>query len=193
MFNKYGFQVFSERHIKRLIQSIDLNKYHHEGQQHEIESMVMAAFFNLINSRKTLAKRIKETKHHFLCFLFFRQNLHLKFLCYELLKFFHSFNNDENFSTARLFFVNTEILNRNKQIDEIIDLLNNYDNVTTKKIHSQLFTELGDILICRICVLTIDSMVDGGLNDEYHPINNLLPYCGCNSKFKMVELKTPPF
>ena len=77
-------------------------------------------------------------------------------------------------------------------ISDMMDLINNYDNKMTRyprcphyenKIHTQLFTELGDILICKKCVGTIDAWCDIRTNDYY----------SFEKITRMRELRTPPF
>ena len=71
-------------------------------------------------------------------------------------------------------------------------LIKNYDNKMTRhprchhyknKIHTQLFTELGDILICKECVGTIEAWRTY-VNDCEYLINI--------KNTRMRELRTPP-
>ena len=94
-------------------------------------------------------------------------------------------------TTNKLNKINVKIKLGNQLISDIMDLIKNYDNKMTRyprchhyknKIHTQLFTELGDILICKECVGIIEAW-STNVNDYYSIEKNT----------RMRELRTPPF
>ena len=87
--------------------------------------------------------------------------------------------------------INVEIKLGNQVISDMMDLMKNYDNEMTRhprchhyknKIHTQLLTELGDILICKECVGTLEAWCT---YVECHRLNL--------RNTEMRELRTPPF
>ena len=95
-------------------------------------------------------------------------------------------------TTNELNIINVKIKLGNQLISDIMDLIKNYGNKMTRyprchhyknKIHTQLFTELGDILICKECVETIKAWC------IYVNVCRLI----IKKNTRMRELRTPPF
>ena len=165
-------------------------------KKHIYKREIMSSFFNLINMKTKLLENIRKSKKtELLIYLFDQQNDNLIYLCELLIStledtMFHHPEKSRK-TTNKLNKINVEIKLGNQLISDIMELIKNYDNKMTRhprchhyenKIHTQLFTELGDILICKECVGTIEAwcktVKDYRLNIK---------------KTRMIELRTPPF
>ena len=94
--------------------------------------------------------------------------------------------------TNKINELNVEIKFGNQLIFDMMELMKNYDNKMTRyprchhyenKIHTQLFTELGDILICKECAGLIEETWFLYVKD-YFLIEKIT---------RMIKLRTPPF
>ena len=195
MHNKYGFQICSGRNIKRLLEIIEKRVYEKE---HIYKEEIMSSFFNLINTKTKLSEKIRKAKQmELLFYLFDQQNDNLIELCDSLI----DTSDDSMFYrpkasmriTKKLNMINVKIKLGNQIISDAMFLIKNYDNKMTRhprchhyknKIHTQLFTELGDILICKECVGTIEAWRTYVNNCDY--LLNI-------KNTRMRELRTPPF
>ena len=177
------------------------------GEEHKYKEEIMSSFFNLINTKTKLLEQIRKTKPtELLYYLFDQQNDNLIEMCDSLIDVL-----DDTFYpweaamriTTKLNMINVKIKNANQLISDIMCLIKNYDNKMTRyprchhyknKIHTQLVTELGDILICMECVGTIEAWrtylnnIEAELTYTYNREFNI------NIKnTRMRELRTPPF
>ena len=193
MHNKYGFQICSGQKIKILMKIIEKRVYENK---HIYKKEIMSSFFNLMNMKTKLLENIRKSKKtELLFYLFDQQNDNLIYLCDLLiitLTMFHHPKKSRK-TTNKLNKINVKIKLGNQLISDIMDLIKNYDNKMTRhprchhyknKIHTQLFTELGDILICKECVGTIEAWRTYVNNCEY--LLNI-------KNTRMRELRTPPF
>ena len=193
MHNKYGFQICSGQKIKILMKMIEKRVYENK---HIYKKEIMSSFFNLMNMKTKLLENIRKSKKtELLFYLFDQQNDNLIYLCDLLiitLTMFHHPKKSRK-TTNKLNKINVKIKLGNQLISDIMDLIKNYDNKMTRhprchhyknKIHTQLFTELGDILICKECVGTIEAWRTYVNNCEY--LLNI-------KNTRMRELRTPPF
>ena len=168
MHNKYGFQIRSGHKIKILMEMIEKRVYENK---HIYKKEIMSSFFNLMNMKTKLLENIRKSKKtELLFYLFDQQNDNLIYLCDLLIStledtMFHHPKKSRK-TTNKLNKINVKIKLGNQLISDIMDLIKNYDNKMTRhprchhyknKIHTQLFTELGDILICKECVGTIEA------------------------------------
>ena len=197
MHNKYGFRICSGHKIKILMEMIEKivyeNKYIYEKE-------IMSSFFNLMNMKTKLLENIRKSKKTGLLFLLFNQQKdNIIYLCDLLIitledtmedTIFHHLKKSRKI-TNELNKINVEIKLGNQLISDIMDLIKNYDNEMTRyprchhyknKIHTQLFTELGDILICKECVGIIEAWCL--YVKDYFLIEKIT---------RMIELRTPPF
>ena len=196
MHNKYGFQICSGHKIKRLLEMIEKRVYEKE---HIYKEEIMSSFFNLINMKTKLSEKIRKIRKakqmELLFYLFNQQNDNLIKLCKSLI---HT-SDDTMFHRPKKSMIITNELNinnvkiklGNQLISDIMDLIKNYDNKMTRhprchhyknKIHTQLFSELGDILICKECVETIEAWCTYVKDYRLNKKNT-----------RMRELRTPPF
>ena len=193
MHNKYGFQIRSGHKIKILMEMIEKRVYENK---HIYKKEIMSSFFNLMNMKTKLLENIRKSKKtELLFYLFDQQNDNLIYLCDLLIStledtMFHHPKKSRK-TKNKLNKINVKIKLGNQLISDIMDLLKNYDNKMTRyprchhyknKIHTQLFTELGDILICKECVGTIEAWCT--YVKDYHFIKK---------NTRMRELRTPPF
>ena len=193
MHNKYGFQICSSRKINILMGMIEKRVY---KNKHIYKKEIMSSFFNLMNMKTKLLENIMKSKEtELLFFLFDQQNDNLIYLCDLLIitlqdTMFHHPKKSRK-TTNKLNKINVKIKLGNQLISDIMDLIKNYDNKMTRyprchhyknKIHTQLFTELGDILICKECVGTIEAW------STY-----VKDYYSIEKNTRMRELRTPPF
>ena len=168
MHNKYGFQICSGHKIKILMEMIEKRVYENKNIY---KKEIMSSFFNLMNMKTKLLENIRKSKKtELLIYLFDQQNDNLIYLCDLLIStledtMFHHPKKSRK-TTNKLNKINVKIKLGNQLISDIMDLIKNYDNKMTRhprchhyknKIHTQLFTELGDILICKECVGTIEA------------------------------------
>ena len=119
-----------------------------------------------------------------LLFLFDQQNDNLENMCDSLVDVFEwKFYTWEAEMRIELILsrMNMEIEYLNQITFDIICLIKNYDNEMTRyprchhyknKIHTQLFTELGDILICEECVGTMEAWFNFVKSIETRLTNN---------------------
>ena len=165
-------------------------------KKHMYKEEIMSSFFNLINMKTKLSEKIRKAKQmELLYYLFDQQNDDLIKLCKLLIHtsddtWFH-YPGKSMKIINELYIINAKIKLGNQLISDIMDLIKNYDNKMTryprcqhykKKIHTQLFTESGDILICKECVATIKAWVRY-VKDFRLKIRHT----------RMRELRTPPF
>ena len=192
MYNKYGFQICNDRKIKRLIKLIEERVY---KKEHICKEEIMSSVFNLINMKTKLLEKIRKAKQtEFLFYLFNRQNENLINLCELLIDIVQQSGRfllivDELVDEMNM--INVEMKLGNQLISDIMDLMKNYDNKMTRhprchhyknKIHTQLLTELGDILICKECVGTLEAWCTYVKSHRFNLRNT-----------EMRELRTPPF
>ena len=195
MLNKYGFRICSDRKIKRVMEMIEKRVY---GEEHIYKEEIMLSFFNLINTKTKLLEQIRTAKQmELMYYLFDQQNDNLIELC-DLM---NDTSDDSIFYHPKTIMIKTMNLNTyndriklgNRIISDVMCLMKNYDNKMSRhprchhyknKIHTQLFTELGDILICKECVGTIEAWRTY-VNDCDYIINI--------KNTRMRELRTPPF
>ena len=193
MHNKYGFQIRSGHKIKILMEMIEKRVYENK---HIYKKEIMSSFFNLMNMKTKLFENIRKSKKtELLFYLFDQQNDNLIYLCDLLIStledtMFHHPKKSRK-TTNKLNKINVKIKLGNQLISDIMDLIKNYDNKMTRhprchhyknKIHTQLFTELGDILICKECVGTIEAWC-----------TYVKDYRFIKKTTRMRELRTPPF
>ena len=193
MHNKYGFQICSGHKIKILMEMIEKRVYENKRIY---KKEIMSSFFNLMNMKTKLLENIRKSKTtELLLYLFDQQNDNLIYLCDLLIStledtMFHHPKKSRK-TTNKLNKINGQIKLGNRIISDMMDLINNYDNKMTRyprcphyenKIHTQLFTELGDILICKKCVGTIDAWCE--YTNDYYSFEKIT---------RMRELRTPPF
>ena len=193
MHNKYGFQIRSGHKIKILMEMIEKRVYENK---HIYKKEIMSSFFNLMNMKTKLLENIRKSKKtELLFYLFDQQNDNLIYLCDLLIitledTMFHHPKKSRK-TTNKLNKINVKIKLGNQLISDIMDLIKNYDNKMTRhprchhyknKIHTQLFTELGDILICKECVGTIEAWC-----------TYVKDYRFIKKNTRMRELRTPPF
>ena len=191
MHNKYGFQICSGHKIKILMEMIEKRVYENK---HIYKKEIMSSFFNLMNMKTKLLENIRKSKKtELLILLFDQQNDNLIYLCDLLiitLTMFHHPKKSRK-TTNKLNKINVKIKLGNQLISDIMDLIKNYDNKMTRhprchhyknKIHTQLFTELGDILICKECVGIIEAWCTYVKDYRFNKKNT-----------RMRELRTPPF
>ena len=193
MHNKYGFQICSGHKIKILMEMIEKRVYENK---HIYKKEIMSSFFNLMNMKTKLLENIRKSKKtELLFYLFDQQNDNLIYLCDLLIStledtmLYHPKKTRK--TTNKLNKINIKIKLGNQLISDIMDLIKNYDNKMTRhprchhyknKIHTQLFTELGDILICKECVGTIEAWC-----------TYVKDYRSNKKNTRMRELRTPPF
>ena len=164
--------------------------------KHIYKKEIMSSFFNLMNMKTKLLENIRKSKTtELLLYLFDQQNDNLIYLCDSLIStledtMFHHPKKSRK-TTNKLNKINGQIKLGNRIISDMMDLINNYYNKMTRyprcphyenKIHTQLFTELGDILICKKCVGTIDAWCE--YTNDYYFFEKIT---------RMRELRTPPF
>ena len=196
MHNKFGFQICDGRKMKRLMEIIEKRVYKKEYKNKE---EIMSSFFNLINMKTKLSEKIRKIRKakqtELLFYLFDQQNDNLIKLCKLLIDILDISRRPKKLPfiphEINIDLINVEIKLGNQLISDIMDLIKNYDNKMTRhprchhyknKIHTQLFTELGDILICKECVGTIEAWCTY-VKDYRLNIKNT----------RMRELRTPPF
>ena len=166
-------------------------------KEHIYKEEIMTSFFNLINMKTKLSEKIRKVrkvkKMELLFFLFNQQNDDLIMLCESIIHVSHDLCNPKKImiTTNELKVINVKIRLGNRLISDTIDLIKNYDNKMTRyprchhyknKLHTQLFTELGDILICNECVGTIEAC--------FSYVNDYRSYM---ENTRMRKLRTVPF
>ena len=204
MLNKYGFRICSERKIKRVIKVIDEKVIWEEIRFRE---MIMTSFFILIRTKRKLLENIRNhEKMEILFIMFDQQNDNLKNMCDSLVDVldwkFYPWESGMRIESM-LSEMNMEIEYLNQLIFDIMCLIKNYDNEMTRyprchhyknKIHTQLFTELGDILICEECVGTMKAWFKFIKSIETRLTNNYGEEVYIHiRKTRMRELRTPPY
>ena len=200
MRNTYRFRICSYHKIMILMEMIEMvyeNEYIYEKE-------IMSSFFNIMNMKTKLLENEKKSKKTGLMFLLFNQQEdNIFFLCDLLIVtledtmkdledgFFKIIKKSRKI-TNEINELNVEIKFGNQLIFDMMELMKNYDNKMTRyprchhyenKIHTQLFTELGDILICKECVGLIEEAWCLYVKD-YFLIEKIT---------RMIKLRTPPF